>query len=273
MKHVFIIDIDGTIVGDVCFQVAMFNIHQYLKQVDVSPLSSFKLNHISKCYNPEYRLVRPFFPQYIQYLREQYGKDVYIFIYTASDHKWALKEVPMIEKECNIKFNRPIFTRKHLVNNKKSIGAISNKIKSVVGRDISNTRLTIIDNNVDVYADYRDYIIQCPDYNYKLFYDLWNIIPVSSLGNKKKPTPLMFIAKQYLRCNLINPICTNILNNKTSSITDVTPDVVDKISKCQAWFMKVLREISKSNVKYKNDDFWLRLRHREVRASMSNHSR
>ena len=255
MTHVFIIDIDGTIVGDVCFQIAMFNIFKYLKNLGITP--NAKIQDITTCYNPESGLVRPYFADFIKYIRNRYGENVYIFIYTASDHNWALKEVSMIENEHGIKFDRPIFTRKHLKNNKKSINYIKKKIKSVVGKDVSQTRLMIIDNNPDVYMDHREYVVECPDYNFKRFYDLWKIIPPSSLGTKKNPTHILMLAQQYLKCNLLNPICSNIVIKNQSKCD------IDKMAKCHEWFYKKLKEISKHNSNYEKDDFWLRLKQKE----------
>lgn len=256
MTHVFIIDLDGTIVGDVCFQIAMFNIFKFLKKLSITP--SVKIQDITKCYNPNSGLVRPFFGDFVRYIRNRYKDKVYIFIYTASDHNWALKEVSIIENEHDIKFDRPIFTRKHLKNNKKSIDHIKNKIKSVIGKDISHSRLTIIDNNPDVYMDHKEFLIECSDYNFKYFYDLWKIIPQSSLGTKKDPSPLLILAQQYLKCNLLNPICSNIVNKNHSS------NDLEKMAKCHEWFYKKLKEIHKHNQNFFKDDFWLCLKQKEI---------
>jgi hypothetical protein len=107
-KYVFIIDLDSTIIGDCSYQLQLYNIAKIMN----SSKQLININKIlSSYYNEKSKLVRPYFVYFINKMRELYKNDVYFYVYTASSKDWANIQIKLIEKENNIKLNRPVFTR------------------------------------------------------------------------------------------------------------------------------------------------------------------
>jgi len=234
MVLVFILDLDGTIIGDCIYQCEIYKIYLILAKLGIK----IKINEIlEQCYKEKSKLLRPSFMYFINKMNEYYNNPLF-YIYTASEKKWALKEVEIIEKNLNFKFNRPIFTRNECINingkYKKSIESIKKKMK------INNPEIIIIDDN-DVYIDNNNRLITCKTYNYKYFCNYWDYIPISKIKNK--------IVLNYL-ANLID---NNRLNPLYQLITNKNRMEYYK------WLYDKCNEINKSNRKYKKDNFWLNL--------------
>ncbi len=234
MTLVFILDLDGTIIGDCIYQCEIYKIYLILAKLGIK----IKINEIlEKCYKEKSKLIRPSFITFINKMHEHYENPLF-YIYTASEKKWALKEIDIIEKNFNFKFNRPIFTRNDCINvngkYKKSIELIKKKIK------VNNPEIIIIDDN-DVYIDNNNKLIKCTTYNYKHFCNYWDYIPITKIKNK---IVLNFLA------NLIN---NNRLNPSYHLITNKNKMEYYK------WLYNKCNEINKSNKKYKRDNFWLNL--------------
>jgi len=238
MNYVFIIDLDGTIIGDCIYQAEIYKISLILNKLKIK----IKINEILEdCYKEKTKLIRPYFKLFIEKMREYYPNS-YFYIYTASQKNWAEKELMIIEKVLKIKFNRPIFTRNNCqiikkddkIDIRKSIESIKKKIK------IRNPEILIIDDN-DVYMDNNDKLIKCNYYNYKYFCNYWDYIPIDKITNK--------IVLNYLQ--------TLIKNNR------LNPVIEKKTMKQQInhydWLYQKCNEVNKTNKKYKDDDFWLRL--------------
>jgi hypothetical protein len=167
----------------------------------------------------------------------------YFYIYTASEKKWANKEIAIIEKNNNFKFDRPLLTRDNCIidnngNIKKSIAKvlplISKSLKIPNKYDISK-RLLIIDNN-PTFIDYTENLLICPSYNYMKFYDLRETLP-----NNHKCEDL----KRY--------IDRLIKEKRISKISNKTTENLEKLYK---WLYKKCKRINKYNSKYNNDTFW-----------------
>jgi len=238
MNYVFIIDLDGTIIGDCIYQAEIYKISLILNKLKIK----IKINEILEdCYKEKTKLIRPYFKLFIEKMREYYPNS-YFYIYTASQKNWAEKELMIIEKVLKIKFNRPIFTRNNCqiikkddkIDIRKSIESIKKKIK------IRNPEILIIDDN-DVYMDNNDKLIKCNYYNYKYLCNYWDYIPIDKITNK--------IVLNYLQ--------TLIKNNR------LNPVIEKKTMKQQInhydWLYQKCNEVNKMNKKYKDDDFWLRL--------------
>jgi len=108
-NYIFIIDLDGTLIGDCVYQCEIYKIYLILNKLGIK----IKINEIlEEHYTEKSKLIRPYFTYFINKMRE-YFPNSYFYIYTASEKKWAEKEISIIEKNLNIKFDRPIFTRTH----------------------------------------------------------------------------------------------------------------------------------------------------------------
>lgn len=236
MNYVFIIDLDGTIIGDCIYQAEIYKISLILNKLKIK----LKINDILEdCYKEKTRLIRPYFKLFIEKMKEYYPTS-YFYIYTASEKKWAEKEIMIIEKILNIKFERPIFTRKDCqiiikddkVNIKKSIENIKKRIK------IKNSEILIIDDN-DVYMDNNERLIKCNIYNYKYFCNYWDYIPINKISNK--------IVLNYLQSLIKNNRLNPIIDKKT----------MKEQKRYYDWLSEKCDEINRTNKKYKNDKFWL----------------
>jgi hypothetical protein len=160
----------------------------------------------------------------------------------------ADKEILIIEKQNNIKFNRPIFTRDNCLkdnngNIKKSVIKILpqllKSIKMPKTHSIVNN-IMIIDNN-PTFVDYTDNLLICPTYDYLKFHNLWENIPheyakISEL--KHFVSRLIMTKKMYIK------------NNPSNTI------IMEKLHK---WLYRKYKKINKYNSKYDNDTFWLNL--------------
>lgn len=243
---IFIIDLDGTIIGDCSYQVEVYNLEKILKSNNIK---NKKDNLLISSYNQESKLIRPYYSYFHNKIRKNI-KNSKIYIYTASEKSWALKEISMIEKTHNIKFDRPIFTRNDCIidsdnNYKKSVKKILPKIlkrnKDLTIENIKNS-LKIIDNN-EVFIDYLDKFILCPSYNYIHFCNLIDKIKYHNLLNNENKE-----IKKYIN-NLI--ITNKLCNNKHKEHKE------DEIN--FKWLYKKHKKINKINDKYKSDDFWKKL--------------
>jgi len=231
MIPTLILDLDNTIIGNITYQLLTFNLCK----------KASKLPPITNCYNEKSGIIRSGFVQFIRTLLMAIP-DVKIYVYTASQKEWALKEIKWIEKCCNIKFDRPILTRTDCLEINgdfyKSINKINKKIKHITAEN-----LLIIDNN-DIFIDCKENFIKCPSYNYIYFVDMWKSIPEKCLNNDDVSN---FILK-LIKDGYMNPF----------NVVDINTDM-DKSIKSLDWFQKKLVKINKNNKKYLNDNFWKQL--------------
>lgn len=240
---IFILDLDGTIIGDCLYQVLINNIDNILKQ---NLLKTNYKNMLSDCYSDKMKLLRPYFIYFMKHIT-QYNPLSQFYIYTASEKSWANKEVGFIEKTNNVKFNRPIFTRDDCIVDsygmyKKSVEKILPKIlKNNKGIKINKKNILIIDNN-KVFIDYFSNIIICPSYEYIKFCDLSQKFDNDILNNLKLKELFDELANSNKICNLQN--------------IDENEEALEQRHK---WYYKKYKKINKYNKKYKKDIFWKRL--------------
>lgn len=111
LPYIFVLDLDGTIVGNVQYQVSRYSL---LNTIHRHGLKTPSIKDLPKAYGTSEKLIRPGFIDCIKTLRANYPW-CHIFIYTASEKKWALQELQWIERSIGSDFNRPIFTRSDCV--------------------------------------------------------------------------------------------------------------------------------------------------------------
>lgn len=176
---VYVIDIDGTLVGDVTYEVCEWEILQRYEPKKLKAFRAKLIDHLRE------GLMRPFISDFLTMMK-QANDNTEFFVYTASDDKWAQFFVPCIETACGCKFSRPIFTRKHCLSMdkslKKSLVKISNqvwtKLKPKYGGSlfknaahVSEHMLLIDNNKVLIEKETRKGII-CPSYEHNIIYDV-----------------------------------------------------------------------------------------------------
>jgi hypothetical protein len=158
-----------------------------------------------------------------------------------------------MEKAFGFRFERPIFTRDDcgvdaFGNYRKSLARIFPRICRAVskGRVLSKqektylleNQLLMIDNNA-VYTDRTDKLLLCPDYNYAVFENLFEIVPKEALENHDVKTFLLSMMNMGLVCPK-NP----------------HEDLMENITFKYTWLANKCKSINDANRVYATDDFW-----------------
>lgn len=242
--YIFIIDLDGTIIGDCNYQCDLYNIIELVKKYKMKGLNKYTAlcnKYLNESYSEKSLLVRPHFFTFINAMKKLYPES-YFYIYTASEKKWANKEIAIIEKHNNFKFDRPLFTRDNCIIDKygdikksvaKILPLISKNIKIPNNYDISK-RLLIIDNN-PTFIDYTNNLLICPSYNYMKFYDLRETLP------------------NYNKCEELKSYINRLIKEQRLSKISKKSENLEKTYK---WLYKKCKKINKYNTKYEGDTFW-----------------
>lgn len=163
---VFVIDIDGTIIGNVLPQLSIYEFKKDKIHVQ------FTLKELFNRF--ENGLLRPHFITFIKNVKRRLPNAEF-YIYTASEDKWGVFLINSLEKYINFRFNRPILTRKHCFimgkDIKKSLKHITPNIKRSLQSkydkniDLTNRILMIDNNNVFPSEDFNSLLL-CPTYSY-----------------------------------------------------------------------------------------------------------
>lgn len=239
----FIIDLDGTIIGDCTYQVCAYNVEKTLKK------------HKQKCSSESLRdsygcsamLVRPFFKTFYQTMKRFYPNSLF-YIYTASEKEWANKEISLIEKSHDIKFNRPIFSRKDcMVDADRQFVKSVEHILPAIRRKNKNLKIkesnTIVIDNNRVFTDYTDNFILCPTYDYVSFIDMWRLI-------KKEHLRVPEIRAMVYEVIASKKMCKHNDMLQKNGNSDKIAEMMHK------WMYKKQKKINENNAKYANDTFW-----------------
>ena len=248
LPFIVILDWDNTIVGKVDYQSQKYSLEQHYKKFGLKVKKNSK---VPKAFNKDSKLVRQYFLNFITELTDYFQGNIYFFIYTASERKWANTEISWLEKSHGIKFQRPIFTRDDCIVDKscsyrKSISNIFPRMLRSMGltkiskeqkTEILHQRLLIIDNNA-VFNDMKEHLLICPDYNFMVFENLLEDIPLSYLQNPNIRQHILSLINMGLICPFFGKNddinqqmykkyewlaikCKHISENNTYSIKDI----------------------------------------------------
>jgi len=248
LPFIVILDWDNTIVGKVDYQSQKYSLEQHYKKFGLKVKKNSK---VPKAFNKDSKLVRPYFLNFITELTDYFQGNIYFFIYTASERKWANTEISWLEKSHGIKFQRPIFTRDDCIVDKsgsyrKSISNIFPRMLRSMGltkiskeqkTELLHQRLLIIDNNA-VFNDMKEHLLICPDYNFMVFENLLEDIPLSYLQNPNIRQHILSLINMGLVCPFFGKNddinqqmykkyewlaikCKHISENNTYSIKDI----------------------------------------------------
>jgi len=232
--YVVLIDLDGTIQGDVMPQLREFNLIKSLK-LKTSLNKSHRNDYIKG-------LLRPYFTNFIKHIKSKYDGKVELFIYTASDKVWAHHVVPIIESIVGFKFNRPIFTREHCDNGTsyktKSIKHIKNHVikslqpkyaKNIITEQTLVKKIFLIDNN-HVLEDTKQ-LIKCYTYDKAIFVNILRNIPENVIHER------------------FRDIGNYLLNTECSSEWEMRKLIYDDA-------FKKFVDYENKNKSYENDTYW-----------------
>jgi hypothetical protein len=170
-RHIFMIDLDGTIIGDISPQVILWDLSNKSKGL-------IKYNPAQLKFALSSNLVRPHFVDFFKYLK---SVDALVYVYTASEKRWANFVIPHLERACGIRFDRPIFTRKDCKLREKefskSLQFISRPLMSSLKKNHPDIfqhgkvdvlkSVTIIDNTNVYHPSDQPQLVMCPTYSYK----------------------------------------------------------------------------------------------------------
>jgi hypothetical protein len=252
--YVFILDLDGTIIGDCSYQVILYNLEELCKKHKIKTKADSLL---LDCYRPNSKLMRPFFKYFIGYIKKHYPNSLF-YVYTASEKTWAYKEVSMIEKTHGFKFNRPVFTRDDCIADsfggyRKSVKKILPKIaKSNKKYTINSEKILVVDNN-DTFIDYKSNFLLCPTYNYTLFCDVWDKMKREYL----KIMEIYSVIKNLIATNKVCKYC----NYGSTNASNPSGALIDskQLENKHKWLYKKHKKINSMNKKYVGDVFWKNL--------------
>ena len=259
---IIILDWDGTIAGKVDYQSYKHTLQEYYKKNGLKSSSQ-----CPKAFSPQTNLIRKGFSSFIKDLKTHYQNNIYFFIYTASERKWAVKEIQWVEQSHGIQFQRPLFTRDDCINNvngsyTKSILKIFPRVLRSIGKqgltkaekeEVLHKRLMVIDNN-RVYNDMETNLLLCPDYGFAIFEDILADVPVS-----------------YLQTPQIHRFVMSLITD--GCICPIFPeeqDINKTIYLKYNWLATKCQTIAKENKKYLHDTFFKDLKrliiHNDLKA-------
>ena len=265
MPYVFVIDLDGTIVGRVDYQSQRYTLNSVLRQ---SGYKSPKQEKIPAAYGVSSRLVRPGLVNFMREIYTLYGSKAFFFVYTASERQWANQQIKWIEKTHGIKFARPLFTRDDCTiepggNMRKSL----NKIWPRIARTLSNgmtpkermhvleNQTMIIDNN-SVYLDHTDKLLLCPDYDYLYFENLIEAIPLNARKHPNVDRLILSFINQGLFCPHVH-----VQKHDANGVPlNTGNDHMQRLAKQYNWLAQKCADVAEINKPYIHDKFWSLLR-------------
>lgn len=204
-----VLDIDGTILGNIATQRTIYTLLS----------GKYKITNI------------PLRPHFLEFIRSFPNAE--LFIYTASEAKWAESLISHIENKHNISFNRPLFTRSNTIwtgnEYQKTLKNIMPVIKNTMrGKHKEGFDIFIVDN-MNYYApEDLPYLITCPTYN--------NTVR----ANIKKDIPLQTYLKNKMH---IDTALSLHLNSEEHPVS------YDD-------FVRMLRNLNSFSFKNNGDTFW-----------------
>lgn len=238
---VILIDLDGTIIGDISQQIMSFEIWKGLKnscEKYIFDLANFRETLKNG-------MIRPGFDTFLKAMINHFG-NIDVFIYTASEKTWAEFVIKQIEIVLGIKFNRPIFSREHCVQQereyKKSISYVKKQMLRCLVKKYGQQRahvqsMLIIDNN-NVYGSYdQKHLLLCPSYNYR--------IPENIPASIKQKC----YEEHYQKIN-------SILRKYIQTPLTPSRDFWLFQKEFYTYYTYFINAIVKSNSKYMKDNFW-----------------
>lgn len=244
MSTIYILDLDGTIVGDVSDILEDYYFRQSYAQV--SKNKRYLQTTKELCRKFTEGLIRPYFVDFCKYILSTPAS--YVYVYTASTNDWANYLIPQIEIYINQKlghnhhaktfaFQRPIFSREHCdkVTFKKALETIMPEIKA---RHKDGFHCVMVDNNVTLQGKETKFLLQCPTYDFATPIDFMRGIEWNPFAKKAK-----LLSEQNLPSSL-------------SSVQKAQSE--SYIPRYYYEIYKRYKRVIKRNKKFVKDEFWKR---------------
>jgi len=269
IPNILILDLDNTIIGSSIYHSDYLELKEFLLNLAARKKIKMKVEDFNKLKNKSLKyddILRPYFVEFINYCNKNIP-NLEIFIYSAGTLDYVTKYIDYIEKNHNLKFNRPIFSRNQTLTEsnaekveidfKKSLNLIVSKIISKLSlkyndlkktgvQEIFDNYLMFIDNRPDVLVDNEENQLVCYDYNFKSLIEINKLIPDYLYNNK-----------------IINKFLHNYINEqKKDKIIYEYSENDNKYQykeKYYAWLSNKYRVFQKELLKKTKDDFYSKL--------------
>lgn len=229
---VLLLDMDGTMIGHIIPQVCEYELLNAVQEMtardklsspstksgsgSASKLKAMKAGLVERL---RYGVLRPHMDWFVKTASSGLP-NMELFVYTASDDGWAKFIVPCIEEVLGIKFNRPLFTRKHCVYVDNEYKKSLDKVMPVVHKKLRTKyklppttsesvkqlgqRAALLDNNPTVLLHSSDAprLIRCPTYNFAYHYDVLGNVDVPFLHARFRSL-IPYLAKMGMFPNVL----------------------------------------------------------------------
>jgi hypothetical protein len=232
---VFLIDLDGTIQGNVVPQIIEYELIRKLNTI--IPTNKIKYNTKKLEIDFQNGLLRPHFKEALLSIKKIHPH-VEFFIYTASSDQWAHFLIPKLNRMLFRKdevINKPYFTRKHCsLTGKKSISKLIPLIKKSLQTKYPNAKydnVYLIDNNFVLENEEMNRLIYCPTYNYTVM-----------------NCPMRNFKEDHLN-KYYNEISKQLFSVSTKIKFELLKIYYDKA-------FKEYEYTERNNKQYKNDTYW-----------------
>jgi hypothetical protein len=174
-----LLDIDGTLIGDITPQVILYELLERLKIVAKQRMqkniNKFNMDMESLQSKLQDGVIRPHFKSFF---KELMSHGVEIFIYTASEKKWAEFLIKNVEQCSGVKFNRPLFTRNNCKAMRGELMKSINSVKPAIVKSLNRkynakftdckNRIMAIDNKPVYVQEDLPYLVLCKTYKYRV---------------------------------------------------------------------------------------------------------
>lgn len=198
MEHVvFLLDLDGTLQGDINPQVKEYEFMRVLNSRILGKKMKYNLEYLYE--DMDMGLIRNHMVNTIREICQKH-KNVDFYVYTASSDVWGKFVVRNIKKRYFEKekgFNTDIiFTRTHCITSIENNTIVQRKsishIKPLILKSLRTKYKTkvqpliyLVDNNYVLFQNESQYLIHCPTYNYKVISSPLRNVPTNLLRKHK----------------------------------------------------------------------------------------
>lgn len=195
------IDMDGNMIGDIKCQVCEWEL---VRLLEPTRIRLFRENLKTQLQHS--LLIRPGLKHFLTTFA--YGDQAELFVYTASDQKWASFLVPILEDVLGIRFHRPILSRSHcyMIQSTgsilKSLVKVANPILKTLRRKYPGItreeivrRTVLVDNSYVLVQSERHRMIKSWSYNYAYQTDVLRLLSDAVIAQNIKE--VLRVLKRY----------------------------------------------------------------------------
>ena len=233
---VLLLDLDRTMIGNISPQseehYILNSINIELQSLDKKKLRMTNINDELKNINKKY------LDKFLK-LTKNYN-NLEVFVYTASDDKWAKYVIPKLEKIVDFKFNKPLLTRNNIIKKNNQFKKSLRLVKSQIFKSLKRKYGLKNENELKYIMLFDDIKNNLIEKKYQILSPIYNKInQIDYLRNIPK-----HVIKTYY------PVIENILNIKHSSTLEGFYSKYYKFLNIRYTYAE------NNNKKFDNDKYW-----------------